>query len=98
MTRIRDAAVIDPIAALTRPACGPAAGSGVNVPLAIVPLRFSSVQAAAPALAICCPLASKPRTLSATGALGLVVTSVGVTRRDAAGPELTLRLTSATPG
>src|SRR6478752_177945 len=86
MTRTRAAPAIDPTEALTRPACAPAAESGVKVPLAIVPLRFSSVQVASPALATGCPFASKPRTLNASGVAGLMICSVGVTRIDASGP------------
>ena len=56
MTRMRAVPAIDPIVALTRPACAPAAASAVNLPSATVPFRFSSVQVAAPGKATAAPL------------------------------------------
>jgi hypothetical protein len=74
------------MAALTVPACAPAAASGVNVPLATVPLSPSTVQVACPGSLTALPLASNALTVNAVACPGLIVSSVGVTSSVATAP------------
>src|SRR5688572_11018806 len=84
MTRMRAVPVTPPTAALTSPACAPAAASEVNVPFATVPLRFSTDHVGLPGEPTVLPFASKARTLRVTGSPGLRINSVGVTNTDVA--------------